>query len=196
MNEKIHNKIFKKKSFLKGMTLIELLIVISIIALLSSAILMRINQSRQSAKDVKNVSATKTLADALDQYFQENNGTVPCDPVVTNSWYFSDLDPKWDAELLPKLSPYLNKYGNPKEGKILYGCSNNVGPVYWNNIYGCFVVRWPGYFLQIQIHNSNPNLNKHSIIPTYYWQPQGMVGEYITISRNYSFTTSGPCPPT
>lgn len=59
-------KKYKKQS--KGFTLIELLVVIAIIAVLSSVVLVNLNNSRTRARDANRVSDIKQLQNALELY--------------------------------------------------------------------------------------------------------------------------------
>lgn len=56
-----------------GFTLIEILIVISIIALLSSLILVAVNKARKSANEAIVKTEVSSLAQALEQYLQEES---------------------------------------------------------------------------------------------------------------------------
>lgn len=61
----------------RGFTLIEMLVVISIISLLGSIILTNVAEGRRRARDVQRVSATRTVITALEAYYVEN-GNYPC----------------------------------------------------------------------------------------------------------------------
>lgn len=57
----------------RGFTIIELLVVISIIGLLSTVILASLNSARLRARDARRVSDLKQLQVALELYFDKND---------------------------------------------------------------------------------------------------------------------------
>ena len=61
----------------KGFTLVELLVVISIIGLLSSVVLAALNSARMKARDAVRLSDTTQVLTALAMYYQDY-GKVPC----------------------------------------------------------------------------------------------------------------------
>lgn len=62
-----------KKSMKEAFTLIELLVVIAIIGILSTLVIITLNNSRSSARDAKRVSDIKAMANALELYYANNN---------------------------------------------------------------------------------------------------------------------------
>lgn len=56
----------------KGFTIVELLVVISIIALISSLIFVQLEQARSRARDAEREAKTKTLQNALALYVVNN----------------------------------------------------------------------------------------------------------------------------
>jgi len=84
----------------KGFTLIELLVVISIIGLLSSIVLARLNVARENANIAKTQTEIRTLYQALISYNLDNDSwPVTCNNINTTSgwnasWsdiYFSEI---------------------------------------------------------------------------------------------------------
>ncbi len=63
----------------KGFTLIEILIVIGIIAILSSIVIIAVNPARQfaQARDTKRQSDVNAILNAVYQYAVGNNGALP-----------------------------------------------------------------------------------------------------------------------
>lgn len=91
-----------------GFTLVELLVVISIIAVLAGLLLSVVQRTRENAKVVLCTNNLRTLADAFGRYAANNNGTFP--PA-----YDKDAEPPsyavWSAALVN--GGYLNE---PAEG--------------------------------------------------------------------------------
>ena len=67
----------------RGFSLIELLVVITIIAILIGAGTVSYNNAQQKGRDGKRKSDLKSIQQALEQYFQAN-GKYP--PIVPNDW--------------------------------------------------------------------------------------------------------------
>ncbi len=70
---------FKKEFFKKGFTLIELMMVISIISLLSSVVSASVATSKKKANDAKTVVQAHQVQLALEEYNQDNGGYPSCD---------------------------------------------------------------------------------------------------------------------
>jgi len=68
-----------KKRFLKGFTLIELIIVIAVIALLAAATFVAINPAKRvgDANNSRRWSDITAIADAYQAYIADNSGTAP-----------------------------------------------------------------------------------------------------------------------
>lgn len=81
------NKILKEKIFLKGFTLIEILLVIGIISILASVIIVAINPARQFAqtRNTQRWSNVNTILNAVNQYVIDNNGSLPSAIPTTTS---------------------------------------------------------------------------------------------------------------
>ena len=74
-------KITKTNTF--GFTIIELLVVISIIGLLSTISVVSLNGARIKSRDAKRVSDIKQIKTGLDLYFNDN-GVYPPNPTSTS----------------------------------------------------------------------------------------------------------------
>ena len=61
-----------KKLNLKGFTLVELLVVISIISILASIVIVGTNGARIRARDTRRLADVKSIQNALDLYFNAN----------------------------------------------------------------------------------------------------------------------------
>jgi general secretion pathway protein G len=92
----------------RGFSLIELLIVIAIIAILSSLAFASLNSVRIKSRDSNRISDIKQLQTALSHYYQDNNAyptaaqfnsslvpaylpALPKDPVTNSSYAYSTL---------------------------------------------------------------------------------------------------------
>ncbi len=71
----------------KAFTLIELLIVIAIIGLLSSIVLVALNNARGKGRDAKRIADIRQLVTALNLYYSDNNVYPPVvDPSGPGGW--------------------------------------------------------------------------------------------------------------
>ncbi|MEK7501066.1 MAG: type II secretion system protein [Patescibacteria group bacterium] len=70
-----HIKCMHQKRLSQGFTLVELLVVITIIGILSSVVLVSLNSARTKARDAKRVADLASLRIALEGYYDGNYGT-------------------------------------------------------------------------------------------------------------------------
>lgn len=82
---------------MKGFTLIELMIAISIIAIISSIGLISYSQAQALGRDAKRKQDLRSVAVALELYYQKNK-QYPASP--NNQWY-SKLGPDWIPGMVP-----------------------------------------------------------------------------------------------
>ncbi len=106
------------RDFRTGFTLIEILVVISIIGILSSIVLASVNQSHAKARDAQLIAGVDALKKALELYYNENsrypasvsdgtrNGTF-------TPWYTSIQGDNTDPTLKNALAPYISQFPNP-----------------------------------------------------------------------------------
>lgn len=88
----------------KGFTLIEMLVVVSIIALLAAVIFSFIQSTNLKTRDIKRVSDIKRIQTAIQLYYIDHNGTYP----PSGSTAYPDND--WNPELKNALVPtYISK---------------------------------------------------------------------------------------
>ncbi len=83
---------------IKGLTLVELLITVSIVSLLASVVFMSINDARIQSRDAKRVVEVDQIEKAIVAYSLNNNG-VP--PGVAGIEYVNG-NPEWIPGLVPK----------------------------------------------------------------------------------------------
>ncbi len=69
-----------------GFTLIELLVVISIIGLLSSMVMVALNNARIKARDAKRIADVRQLVSALNLYYQNHNQYPDVTPGGNGCW--------------------------------------------------------------------------------------------------------------
>lgn len=73
-----------RQSERSGFTLIELVVVISILAILSGVLVPRVKDHMQAARDARRLADIKTIRNAIEQHYQDK-GTYPV--ANTNSSY-------------------------------------------------------------------------------------------------------------
>jgi len=88
-------------------TLVELLVVISIIGLLSTIAIVSLNSARAKSRDTKRMADLKQISTAIE-LFSDANGYLPRN---TAGWCttISDVTNGWGAAFQGDLSPYLSK---------------------------------------------------------------------------------------
>jgi prepilin-type N-terminal cleavage/methylation domain-containing protein len=114
----------KQKQYKNGFSLIELLVVLGIVAVLTSLVAFNFNTARARARDVTRKSDLNSLKGALELYRNDNNGKYPntTSYVTLLSTYLSEYvspdigDPKisqtgdatsWEEYQYTASSPYL-----------------------------------------------------------------------------------------
>ncbi len=78
-------KFFQKQGF----TLIELIIVIAVIALLAASVFVAVDPAKRigQAQDAQRWADITAIADAIQQYVVDNNGTFPTSTIVAGTYY-------------------------------------------------------------------------------------------------------------
>lgn len=129
--------LYRKREFENGFSLIELLVVISIIGLLSSLVLVGVKKSRVQSIHANSSVSLKTLKQAFQLYYQEH-GDWPGAPANGNRMMVTNAAGQgWD-QLMSALQPYISgklydlKYtivnGAVKQGYMYYK-GTDISPV-------------------------------------------------------------------
>ncbi|MBI4215560.1 MAG: type II secretion system protein [Parcubacteria group bacterium] len=109
----------------KGFTLVELLIVVSIIGLLSTLSFVALGSARVKARDAKRLSDVRNIQSALELYFSDNNAYPESDGVevtigagtykaMTNNGFKAAGDPATETVYMGNVPP------NPTPGGADY----------------------------------------------------------------------------
>jgi len=100
-------KLSKSRNFTTGFTLVELLVVISIVGLLSSVTLASLNSARVKANDAKALSTLREIENALTLYYDEH-GYYPKITAMSN-----DTNCGWAGtwcDLETELNAYIKEF--------------------------------------------------------------------------------------
>ncbi len=84
-----------------GFSLIELLVVISVIAILSAILMPVVNSVRNSARTTKSLSNLRQFASSMKMYSSDNNGLYP--------FGYHDPDPGHEIYWYLEITPYLDQ---------------------------------------------------------------------------------------
>ena len=115
-----------------GFTLIELIVVISILAILSGVLVPRVKDHMQAARDARRLSDVKTIRNAIEQYYWDK-GEYP--PANTSNSY-GGWDVSHDGDFISALvdGGYLEE---PPADPINDSTYHYRYYVYANGSYGC-----------------------------------------------------------
>lgn len=61
----------------RGFTLVELLVVISIIGVLATLVLLQLGTARARSRDTKRIADVSQIRTAAEEYFEDNSGSYP-----------------------------------------------------------------------------------------------------------------------
>lgn len=77
----------------RGFTLVELLVVIAIIGVLATLVLLQLGTARARARDTKRIADIAQYRSAIEQYYEDNNGTYPALLSDTGPYFSSGVPP-------------------------------------------------------------------------------------------------------
>ena len=125
---------FVQKDEARGFTLIELMVVITIIGLMASVVLAALGSSRATARDTQRVQMVKELQKALELFRNANGGNYPCAsamPACVSGGGQANVNGStriafFDAALAPYLvvPNETNTFVPLNQGSILYRLGN------------------------------------------------------------------------
>ncbi len=171
----------------RAFTLIEILISISIIAILSTIGILSYLKTQTIARDARRKQDLRNIKVALELYNQRN-GSYPITPDNGVGWNLSTDSVPW----IPGLdSTYISALPtDPKQGD----CNTPLPPVSNCYLYAYFSTNWPndgktkagqGYILTTKLENTNDkdagNIILYQGDAGAPWPPVGTVG-YYTLS--------------
>lgn len=104
---------FRRRARNQAFTLVELLVVISIIALLISILLPSLQSAREQAKTVKCQAQGGGISKAAASYYTEENDWIPGSPVTTGSVLFRHNGKAPNAEDIPDAPVQVWDYAGP-----------------------------------------------------------------------------------
>ncbi len=123
----------------RAFTLVELLVVISIIGLLSTIAIVSLNGARTKARDTKRLADIGQFQKALEVYYADNGQYPPSGGATTpnNVWSTSN-DASWTT-LLGYLRPYMSVLPkDPTQSASGWGADpNTYAYSYFSTGYGC-----------------------------------------------------------
>ena len=93
----------------RGFTLVELLVLISIIPFLSSTVLARLNTARKKANDTRRLADMKQLQIALEGYYNETGSYIPTGNGWNGSCNYSGYTYDGYTSFSGILQPLVNK---------------------------------------------------------------------------------------
>ena len=89
----------------RGFTLVEMLVVVSIIALLAGVLLANLDSAEQKVQDAKRIADVKQLEIALRLYYDHNYSTYPLATTVGTEYQAG-----WEVSFYQNFMEYLDQY--------------------------------------------------------------------------------------
>ncbi|MBA3550962.1 prepilin-type N-terminal cleavage/methylation domain-containing protein [Patescibacteria group bacterium] len=172
MNYRLDNK--------KGFTLIELMVVISIIALISSVIIASLTTARYRAQDTKKIAEAKSIANALELYYSENKRYPNPDYDGCGGWDIGNRT----YPLLGGTSGALGKFiSDPRDQSSTDSCTGYFYYRYPAGNSGCDASR--GAFYVIGIRPMKSQSATHPQSPGWSCPGRNWQGEFSWVMGNF-----------
>lgn len=141
------------KIAIKGFTLVEILVAISVIGLLSAIVLVSVNSARAKSRDAKRKAEISQIQKALEMYYNDN-GQYPLSggAASPNSGWSNSNDASW-ATLSTALASYIKLPVDPVNSPAGWaGSAGTYTYTFYSRNYGC-AQQW--YMLVYRLENPN-----------------------------------------
>lgn len=177
----------------KGFTIIELLVVISIVGVLGSTIYAPFNEARKKGRDAKRVSEIKAIQNSLLAY-SDNYGS--CYPIFSAGTGLPTLSIKYlSAGLYNKITWIAQTNNSPENNGILGTAWAAIKPYFYKafgNRFDCIDSAFaaPSYHLYVELENKNPALetdadsDASAVLGDYYSPRSGYILRGIDLSAS------------
>jgi len=141
----------------KGFTLIELLVVVAIIGILSTIVLVSLNEARAKARDVRRLADLRQMALALEFYYDDNNAYIDSSGscIAVNEANMGDLTTTYMSNIPndPMSSQNYSYGSDPVDGQeyVLQAIMEGTVPdaSYPNDEFGCSCDQLNEYCLKL-----------------------------------------------
>lgn len=138
-----------------GFSLIELMVVISIISLLSSLSFASISNSRIQAGDLKRIQDLQAINKMFELYYADN-GTYPYFNNVSfdGGQYINSTMPEWDTVLGAAMRPYATRMPKPNGGAAYEYYHGMPNPLCWGYTFNRLTIK-DGFYLKTYLQGVN-----------------------------------------
>jgi prepilin-type N-terminal cleavage/methylation domain-containing protein len=142
----------------QGFTIIELLVVVSIIGLLSSIMVVTARSSRAKARDNQRVQNLQQIQRSLEIYAANNGGAYPTLAGGAPGSYFASSNPNaatyW-TPLQTALSPYVTLPVTDASYSYVYANGPMMPCMTFTGPQGVMRLESNGYYLQVTLENQS-----------------------------------------
>ena len=150
-----------QSNYKKGFTLLELLVVISIISLLATLALAQINNARENTRDARRKSDLRQIFTALELYYDDynlyprNNGWIHCSTYTNSGTYTSqDLESTLEDYGYMQEVPFDPMGVNKDCAQDSYGANDYIAYLFYRpDATDCFSGERQNYCLYANLEN-------------------------------------------